>query len=580
VTLSNLLVDSLSEPISIDNPQPTFAWALNGGDRRGVLMTGYEIQVSKLGSQSSAPTLLWHSSRVDSNQSQYILWPSDAPALESDSDYMWKVRAYTSNSTDPTAFSEAHFSTALMKQADWANGGSEWIQTADVSEYAAQMRKEFVIPAGSTILRARAFVALPGYGEVWVNGKRADNEAGTRSLSQYDVRALYHTYDVSALLKPGTNTIGTCVGVGWFGHPAVPPQNKRFPFGPPSLRMLLRMQVLEASGASDASGDSTTEKTIEVGTDASWMQTEGPVLYDDEYNGMTYDARLATPGWASNGFNLSAPTVGGLASNWTAVVLGTTQAMFHLNSSILSAASFPPIDVIRRYRPLSMRMPSPGVYVYDFGQNMPGWCRIDITGEAGLTVQLRHAEVLQHPPYGPFDGNIYNGNLRSAKATDTYILRGDPAGETIEFGMTTHGFRYVELTFPSSPGASPPTLDTLQAVNTRSAMASTGDLTFSDDMLQRVHHNILWGQAANLMMVPTDCTVLLYTVLIQCTLYSYTVHCTHTLYTVLIHCTLYSYTVHCTHTLYTVLIHYTHTLYSYTGTDGLRPTRRALWMDR
>lgn len=95
--------------------------------------------------------------------------------------------------------------------------------------------------------------------------------------------------------------------------------------------------------------------------------------------------------------------------------------------------------------PSEMRTPSVGVYVYEFEQNGPGWCRLSITGPRGLVVQLRHAEILQHPPYGPIDGNIYVGNLRSAKATDVYVLRGDSAGETVEFSFTQHGFRYVEV---------------------------------------------------------------------------------------------------------------------------------------
>jgi alpha-L-rhamnosidase len=51
-----------------------------------------------------------------------------------------------------------------------------------------------------------------------------------------------------------------------------------------------------------------------------------------------------------------------------------------------------------------------------------------VTGTAGQTVIMRHAEVLQHPPYGPADGSIYQGNLRTALATDTFTLRGDPQG--------------------------------------------------------------------------------------------------------------------------------------------------------
>jgi alpha-L-rhamnosidase len=123
-------------------------------------------------------------------------------------------------------------------------------------------------------------------------------------------------------------------------------------------------------------------------------------------------------------------------------------------------------------------------------------------------VQLRHAEVLQHPPYGPYDGNLLpNGNfdLRTARATDLYILKGDANGESVEFSMSQHGFRYVELTFPGSPGEPPPSLDTIEVAYARSAVARTGALSFSSELLSQVHHNMLWGQASNLMMVPTDC---------------------------------------------------------------------------
>jgi hypothetical protein len=74
--------------------------------------------------------------------------------------------------------------------------------------------------------------------------------------------------------------------------------------------------------------------------------------------------------------------------------------------------------------------------VVDFGENLSGVTRIHVTGNAGDTVILRHAEVLQHPPYGPADGNIYVGNLRTALATDTYIMKGDPSGETYKASFT------------------------------------------------------------------------------------------------------------------------------------------------
>ena len=68
--------------------------------------------------------------------------------------------------------------------------------------------------------------------------------------------------------------------------------------------------------------------------------------------------------------------------------------------------------------------------------------KLSANSNAGLRVQLRHAEVLQHPPYGPYDGNLLpNGpyDLRSAAATDVYILKGDENGESVDFSMSMHG---------------------------------------------------------------------------------------------------------------------------------------------
>ena len=52
---------------------------------------------------------------------------------------------------------------------------------------------------------------------------------------------------------------------------------------------------------------------------------------------------------------------------------------------------------------------------------------------------VRHAEVLEP------DGGLHTRSLRSAKATDSYVLADD--GETVlEPTFTFHGFRYAEVT--------------------------------------------------------------------------------------------------------------------------------------
>ena len=41
-----------------------------------------------------------------------------------------------------------------------------------------------------------------------------------------------------------------------------------------------------------------------VSNTSTWKQIAGPIVYDDIYNGVTYDASLETPGWADPVSNL------------------------------------------------------------------------------------------------------------------------------------------------------------------------------------------------------------------------------------------------------------------------------------
>jgi alpha-L-rhamnosidase len=134
-------------------------------------------------------------------------------------------------------------------------------------------------------------------------------------------------------------------------------------------------------------------------------------------------------------------------------------------------------------------------WVFDLGQNMVGRVRLKVTGPAGTTIRLRFAEALNP------DGTVYITNLRTARATDYYTLKGDPAGETWESRFTFHGFRYVELAdFPGTPDR-----ETITGIVLHSENPVTGSFECSDPLLNQLQHNILWGWKGNSLDVPTDC---------------------------------------------------------------------------
>ena len=145
-------------------------------------------------------------------------------------------------------------------------------------------------------------------------------------------------------------------------------------------------------------------------------------------------------------------------------------------------------------KPIAVTEPRPGEFVFDLGQNMVGWVRLSVNGPAGTTVTMRFAEILNP------DGTVYTTNLRSAKCTDQYTLKGEGT-ETWEPRFTFHGFRYVEMSgFPGTPS-----IDAITGVVINSDIQQTGSFACSNPMLNQLQHNIWWGQRGNFLEVPTDC---------------------------------------------------------------------------
>src|SRR5437870_3881274 len=192
-----------------------------------------------------------------------------------------------------------------------------------------------------------------------------------------------------------------------------------------------------------------------------------------------YDARLEQPGWNEAGFD---------DKNWKSVtVLPTPKAK-------LVAPAGPPVKAMEQITPVKVLKTPGGDTVLDMGQNMVGWIRFRLTAPAGTTITLRHAEVLDKA------GNFYTANLRSAEETIRYTAKGQGT-ESFQPHFTFQGFRYVSVS--GWPGEVNPEDFTGMVVH--SAVARTGSFEASNPLLNRLQHNIIWGQKGNFLDVPTDC---------------------------------------------------------------------------
>ncbi|GMU36762.1 MAG: family 78 glycoside hydrolase catalytic domain [Phycisphaerae bacterium] len=336
---------------------------------------------------------------------------------------------------------------------------------------APMLRKAFSTTAAPA--RAIVYATALGLYELRINGQRVGDHQLAPEWTDYHRRVQYQAYDVTALLRQGENVIGATLGDGWYaGEIGL---TGLVPGGPPRAiygrlpALLLKLELRHPDGSRQT-----------IVSDASWKTTlDGPIRTNDLMDGETYDARRELPGWDKPGFDDAA---------WTPAQVRPAP------SAALVAQPNEPIRITRDRAAASLAEPKPGVYVFDLGQNLVGWCRLRVTGDPGTTVTLRHAEVLNP------DGTIYTANLRGAAQTDRYILKGG-AEETFEPRFTYHGFRYVEVAgLPSAPSK-----DQLVARVLHSAAPETGEFDCSEPLLNKLWSNILWTQRSNLHSTPTDC---------------------------------------------------------------------------
>lgn len=325
-------------------------------------------------------------------------------------------------------------------------------------------RKEFTVPGG--FKRATAYVTGLGLYELRINGQRVGEQLLAPEWTNYRKRIQYQTCDVTSCLRAGNNAAAALVGDGWYMGRLMGIAGNAYGA---YHRFLLQLEIELANGQIQT-----------VVTDDSWRTSvDGPITQSGIYDGETFDARKGMAGWDTPGFD---------EVRWKpvrAVAVESVPLVWQRNE---------PIQVIQEFKPRAMTEPRPGLYVFDLGQNMVGWCRLKVEGPAGTTVTIRHAEMLND------DGTIYTPNLRGAPQIDRYTMRGSGM-EVYEPHFTYHGFRYVELTgLPGRPGA-----DAVLGRVFQSAAPDAGTFECSSPLLNQLMHNVLWTQRANLMSSPTDC---------------------------------------------------------------------------
>jgi alpha-L-rhamnosidase len=377
----------------------------------------------------------------------------------------WRAALDASGNWQAPEFDDSSWSGAKRYVAPTSGFDTGELRNPWPTGAVKSLRQTFEV--AKPVASARIYATALGAYQLSMNGRKVSDEILAPGWTDFRERVVYQAYDVTAEIKSGKNAIGALLAPGWYSTP-LQWYRQGYNYGdtPPALRAQLRIEYKDGS-------------VDWIMTDEKWKADISPILFAEIYDGETYDARKVQANWNTVAFN---------DSKWKSVELvqpKETQIVWQY---------FQPIRAEKALAPKKVTNPSPGVYIFDFEQNLSGVVHIRAQGAAGTDVKLRFAEILNP------DGTLYVDNLRTAKATDHFILAGKGI-EEFEPTFTFHGFRYAEISGLNAE----PKVEDVRAIPFHTDAPFTATLKSGSAMLNKLWSNILWGQRSNFVGVPTDC---------------------------------------------------------------------------
>ncbi len=469
--ITNLKCEYLTNPIGMDSPHPRLIWVIDDG-RQGAKQTAYQLSVSTDSVElTKGIANNWQTVKIigDANRVNY-----NGKALQPYTKYYWRVAVWDKDGKSTTS-PVSSFETGLMTQSNWKGG---WISDGHnaSTKPAPYFRRAFEI--SKKIKSARAYIAVAGLYELYVNGEKIGNHRLDPMYTRFDRRTLYVTYDVTRQLQEGKNAVGVLLGNGWYNHQSTavwyfdkaPWRNR------PAFCLDLRVTYT----------DGTTET---ISSNRNWKTHTGPITFNSIYTAEHYDARLEQPGWNTasfidtawkNAFDRSAP------------------------SNNIVAQSLQPIRAIEKIPAQNIKKLDDKTYLFDLGRNISGVSSITVKGEAGTVIRLKHAEKLGKNGFADqsnIDIHYRPTDDQDPFQTDIFILSGK-GEETFMPRFNYKGFQYVEV---SSDKPIELKKESLSGYFMHSDVEPVGKVSSSSNTLNKIWQATNTSYLSNFFGYPTDC---------------------------------------------------------------------------
>ncbi|WBB89861.1 alpha-L-rhamnosidase [Verrucosispora sp. WMMC514] len=226
VQVRDLAIDGrYDSPLDIGNPRPTLSWQFAETPRAkshpchrqnarvacpGDRQTAYEVQAAESERRLRAGRLIWTSGKVHSSAQRVVFGKS----LRSRDTVVWRVRVWDADRRVSSWSEPASWSMGLLDQADW--GDARWIDYPDRTENQPLpiFARTFEVPRGKKVSDAKLYLSGVGLHHATVNGRELTDEVLAPGNSNYQLSSEYRVYDLTRIVRRGSNTVGVELGNG------------------------------------------------------------------------------------------------------------------------------------------------------------------------------------------------------------------------------------------------------------------------------------------------------------------------------------------------------------------------------
>lgn len=506
MSVVDVKINSQVFPVAVEST-PHVSWVIED-DIRGCLQTAYRITIFKdkdNGSIAYDTGEVFSSTSTDVHLNDFGM----APLTK----YFLTVSIKDNHGC--TAVSKPLLFETGLVGTGWGN--AQWITHPFVESESSviEFRKSFMVKPGVAVKSAFLCTTALGIYDIYCNGRRVGHfmngmnsedsviyEELKPGWTEYRRRVNYSSHEISRYLEK-ENTIGIIIADGWWRG-----RVSANLYGNVALGILAKLVISYEDGTQE-----------EVLTDGQWKSRQSTVLKEsDIYDGEHYDYSCYD-GWLMPDYNDDSWTKIILHPGYDGKIVSNTSFPIGIKNLALNPETITVYDglvnngtdygIINKkaiYNSLPFKIRKGEVAVIDFGQNLVGWTPFKLKGKKGTSIKLRYAEMLNDTGEknrgndGP-GGSVYTENLRSAKATLKYDLRGEDGKEESYCTFSTYfGFRYCEIEADNDV-----IIEEIKALPVSSAIEETGNVITNNEKLNKLYQNIKWGQRGNFISIPTDC---------------------------------------------------------------------------